>query len=67
MAAIEVEAVLVSVLPARPRARLSDEQITDDAKGFLGTLFGLRAYVGLRSEYNVLAKLARQAGLAGVV
>src|SRR5262249_49235992 len=25
------------------------EQITDDAKGFLGTLFGLRAYVGLRS------------------
>lgn len=35
------------------------EQITDDAKGFLGTLFGLRAYVGLRSEYNVLAKLAR--------
>jgi phospholipid/cholesterol/gamma-HCH transport system substrate-binding protein len=35
------------------------EQITDDAKGFLGTLFGLRAYVGLRSEYNVFAKLAR--------
>jgi phospholipid/cholesterol/gamma-HCH transport system substrate-binding protein len=35
------------------------EQITDDAKGFLGTLFGLRAYVGLRSEYNVLAGLAR--------
>jgi phospholipid/cholesterol/gamma-HCH transport system substrate-binding protein len=35
------------------------EQITDDAKGFLGTLFGLRAYVGLRSEFNVLAGLAR--------
>lgn len=35
------------------------EQITDDAKGFLGTLFGLRAYVGLRSEYNIYAKLAR--------
>jgi phospholipid/cholesterol/gamma-HCH transport system substrate-binding protein len=35
------------------------EQITDDAKGFLGTLFGLRAYVGFRSEYNVLSKLAR--------
>jgi phospholipid/cholesterol/gamma-HCH transport system substrate-binding protein len=35
------------------------EQITDDAKGFLGTLFGLKAYVGLRSEYNVFAKLAR--------
>jgi phospholipid/cholesterol/gamma-HCH transport system substrate-binding protein len=35
------------------------EQITDDAKGFLGTLFGLKAYVGLRSEYNVFAKLLR--------
>jgi phospholipid/cholesterol/gamma-HCH transport system substrate-binding protein len=35
------------------------EQITDDAKGFLGTLFGLKAYVGLRSEYNVFARLAR--------
>ena len=27
------------------------EQITDDAKGFLGTIFGLKAYVGLRTEY----------------
>ncbi|HEY4241440.1 MAG TPA: MlaD family protein [Kofleriaceae bacterium] len=35
------------------------EQITDDAKGFLGTLFGLKAYVGLRTEYNVFAGLAR--------
>ena len=35
------------------------EQITDDAKGFLGTLFGLKTYVGLRSEYNVFAGLAR--------
>ena len=35
------------------------EQITDDAKGFLGTLFGIKAYVGLRSEYNVFAGLAR--------
>ena len=35
------------------------EEITDDAKGFLGTLFGLKAYVGLRSEYNVFAGLAR--------
>ncbi|HEY6179852.1 MAG TPA: MlaD family protein [Kofleriaceae bacterium] len=35
------------------------EQITDDAKGFLGTLFGLKAYVGLRSEYNVGARLLR--------
>jgi phospholipid/cholesterol/gamma-HCH transport system substrate-binding protein len=35
------------------------EQITEDAKGFLGTLFGLKAYVGLRSEYNYFARLAR--------
>ncbi len=35
------------------------EQITDDAKGFLGTLFGLKAYVGLRSEYNVFSGFAR--------
>ena len=35
------------------------EQITDDAKGFLGTLFGLKTYVGLRSEYNVVSRLAR--------
>jgi phospholipid/cholesterol/gamma-HCH transport system substrate-binding protein len=27
------------------------EQITDDARGFLGTLFNLKTYVGLRSEY----------------
>ncbi len=35
------------------------EQITEDAKGFLGTLFGLKAYVGLRSEYNFGSQLAR--------
>jgi len=35
------------------------ESITDGAKGFLGTLFGLKTYVGLRSEYNVFAGLAR--------
>ncbi len=35
------------------------EQITEDAKGFLGTLFNLKTYVGLRSEYNVGAGLAR--------
>ncbi len=35
------------------------EAITDDARGFLGTLFGLKAYVGLRSEYNYFAGLAR--------
>ncbi len=26
--------------------------ISDDAKGFLGTLFGMQTYVGLRSEYT---------------
>jgi phospholipid/cholesterol/gamma-HCH transport system substrate-binding protein len=35
------------------------EQITEDAKGFLGTVFGLKTYVGLRSEYNVGAGLLR--------
>ncbi|HEY5925753.1 MAG TPA: MlaD family protein, partial [Kofleriaceae bacterium] len=35
------------------------EAITDDAKGFLGTLFGLKAYVGLRSEFNFGSRLAR--------
>jgi phospholipid/cholesterol/gamma-HCH transport system substrate-binding protein len=35
------------------------EDITDDAKGFLGTLFGLKTYVGLRSEYNVFSGLLR--------
>ena len=35
------------------------EEITDDAKGFLGTVFGLKAYVGLRSEYNIKAGLLR--------
>jgi len=32
------------------------EDITDDAKGFLDTLFGMQAYVGLRSEYNIMAQ-----------
>jgi phospholipid/cholesterol/gamma-HCH transport system substrate-binding protein len=35
------------------------EEITDQAKGFLGTVFGLKTYVGLRSEYNVGAGLLR--------
>lgn len=35
------------------------EDISEDAKGFLGTLFGMKTYVGLRSEYNVRAGLAR--------
>jgi phospholipid/cholesterol/gamma-HCH transport system substrate-binding protein len=35
------------------------EAITDDARGFLGTLFGLKAYVGIRSEWNFRAALAR--------
>jgi phospholipid/cholesterol/gamma-HCH transport system substrate-binding protein len=35
------------------------ETITQDAGQFLGTLFGLKAYVGLRSEFNVSSRLAR--------
>lgn len=35
------------------------EAITQDAGQFLGTLFGLKAYVGLRSEFNVTSRLAR--------
>ncbi len=35
------------------------EEITDDAKGFLGTIFALQTYVGLRSEYNVFSGLLR--------
>jgi phospholipid/cholesterol/gamma-HCH transport system substrate-binding protein len=35
------------------------EQITGGARDFLGTLFGLKAYVSLRSEYNFGAGLAR--------
>lgn len=35
------------------------EDITTDAKGFLGTLFGLQTYVGLRTEYNVFAGITR--------
>lgn len=35
------------------------EDITEDARGFLGTLFGLKTYVGLRSEYNVFAGVLR--------
>jgi len=35
------------------------ETLTDDASNFLGSLFNLQTYVGLRSEYNVFAGLAR--------
>ncbi len=35
------------------------EAITQDAGQFLGTLFGLKTYVGLRSEYNFTSGLAR--------
>lgn len=35
------------------------EDITEDTKGFVSTLFGMQTYVGLRSEYNVFAGLAR--------
>lgn len=35
------------------------EDITEDAKGFLGGLLGMQTYVGLRSEYNMLSGLTR--------
>jgi phospholipid/cholesterol/gamma-HCH transport system substrate-binding protein len=35
------------------------EAITQDASQFLGTLFGLKTYVGLRSEFNIGSRLAR--------
>jgi phospholipid/cholesterol/gamma-HCH transport system substrate-binding protein len=35
------------------------EEITDQVKPFVNTLFGLKAYVGLRSEYNFEAGLTR--------
>jgi len=35
------------------------EQITEDANGFLGTLFRMKAYVGLRTEYNFFSRLTR--------
>lgn len=33
--------------------------LSDGANQFLGTVFGLKTYVGLRTEYNVFAGLAR--------
>jgi phospholipid/cholesterol/gamma-HCH transport system substrate-binding protein len=35
------------------------EEITTDAKNFLGTLFRMQTYVGLRTEYNFFSQLAR--------
>lgn len=35
------------------------EDITEDANSFLGTIFNVQTYVGLRSEYNVFAQAAR--------
>lgn len=34
-------------------------EITEDARDFTGTLFGMQTYVGLRSEFNVFAQAAR--------
>ena len=47
----------LSQLINKPDIADNVEQITDDAKGFLGTLFNLKAYVGLRREYNFRAGL----------
>ncbi len=35
------------------------EQITEDARGFTHSLFGLQTIVGIRTEYNFLAQISR--------
>ncbi|HEU0037060.1 MAG TPA: MlaD family protein [Kofleriaceae bacterium] len=49
----------LSQLVNQPEIGENVEAITGEARDFLGTLFGLKTYVGLRSEYNVFAGLAR--------
>jgi phospholipid/cholesterol/gamma-HCH transport system substrate-binding protein len=49
----------LGILVNDPAIANNVEAITDDARGFLGTLFGLKAFVGLRSEWNFGAALAR--------
>jgi len=49
----------IGKLVNEPQIADNIEQITDDAKGFLGTLFGLKAYVGLRTEYDFVQGLTR--------
>jgi phospholipid/cholesterol/gamma-HCH transport system substrate-binding protein len=56
---IDSEKGTLGILVNRPEIAENVEQISDDVRGFLGTVIGLKAYVGLRSEYNVFAKLAR--------
>ncbi len=35
------------------------EDVTEDAKEFLGSLFRMQTYVGLRTEYNIYSQLTR--------
>ncbi len=49
----------LSQLVNQPDIADNIEDITDNARGFLGTVFGLKAYVGLRSEYNFRAGALR--------
>ena len=56
---IDTETGTLGKLVNDPAIADNVEQITEDAKGFLGTLFNIKAVVGLRSEYNVGAGLAR--------
>jgi len=58
-AKIDNDTGTIGKLVNEPEIADNVEAITDDARGFLGTLFGLKAYVGLRSEWNFGAALAR--------
>ena len=49
----------LGILVNDPAIANNVEQITDDVGGFVSTLFRLKAYVGLRSEWNFGAGLAR--------
>jgi phospholipid/cholesterol/gamma-HCH transport system substrate-binding protein len=49
----------IGILVNDPTIANNVEQITDDVGGFVSTLFRLKAYVGLRSEWNFGAGLAR--------
>jgi phospholipid/cholesterol/gamma-HCH transport system substrate-binding protein len=49
----------LGVLVNDPTIAENIEQITEDAKGFTQSLFGLQTIVGLRSEWNFISQAAR--------
>jgi phospholipid/cholesterol/gamma-HCH transport system substrate-binding protein len=56
---IDTETGTLGKLVNDPAIAENIEAITDEGRDFLGTLFGLKAYVGLRSEFNFKSALAR--------